>query len=99
MELYLVTKITNRFIPYEPVNENSVDVIGVFDNKESIQTALKELNLTNQEVNIKELNLNDIAYDKNSSYSQGLTSLFGWSEEYSTYYENDAKTVLIFEKQ
>lgn len=99
MQLYMVTKITNRFIPYEPVNENSVDVIGVFDNKKSIQTALKELNLTNQDVNIKELKLNNIAYDESSSYSQGLTSLFGWSEEYSTYYENDAKTVLIFEKQ
>lgn len=88
MSLYLVTTLTDLSIPYEPVNEGSLDLIGVFTNKKAIDKALKKLELKHSSVQILKIEPDKIAYDPDSMYCNGLTSLYGWEEYYNDYYED-----------
>lgn len=86
MDLYLVTKITDLSIPYEPVNEGSLDLVGVFNNKKDMRQALKNLDLKEDSVFIDKIKLNEIPHDPETI--TGLVELYGWLN-YDSYKDYD----------
>lgn len=80
MKLYVLTRIVDLSIAWEPVDEGEVELIGVFDNKDKIEKYLEENGLNKDEIDITEVELNKGLNDK---------TLFGWNFYNSDMYDDN----------